>query len=201
MADVHSGKRPKASAIAPAAASLKYSDSVDRTNHRRGALHRQYVDRPGAAQQRLRADQPHGREFRVIDAQDTRQNVMQVHDAPSHFTADGFFARGPARDLRAIRPQQPGCGIRSQRIHHPGQERRYIRKRLGSRPENDGTRPHRPSPRFAIQLSHASVVSQHYLLSKVPGQRTTGHPVSVSIASNRLYLAKRSDCVMDPGLN
>jgi len=44
-------------------------------------------------------------------------------------------------------------------------------------------------------------LAQHYLLSTGSGQRTTGHSVAASIASRRLYFARRSDCVMEPGLN
>jgi hypothetical protein len=45
-----------------------FSDSVDGPNYSPGAFYREYVYRPGAAEKRLRANQPHGRRLPVMDA-------------------------------------------------------------------------------------------------------------------------------------
>ena len=59
-----------------------FSDSVDGSNDRSGAFYREYVDRPGTAEKRLRANQPHGCRLPPIDAQYPCQYSVQVRDAP-----------------------------------------------------------------------------------------------------------------------
>ena len=48
-----------------------FCNSIHSPNHWPRPLHRQHVNRPGAAEQRLRANQPHGSRFPVIHSQDT----------------------------------------------------------------------------------------------------------------------------------
>ena len=59
-----------------------FSDSVDGSNDRSGVFYREYVDRPGTAEKRLRANQPHGCRLPTIDAQYPCQYSVQVRDAP-----------------------------------------------------------------------------------------------------------------------